>query len=92
MAKALFYAGLTAIVLGSLAGMFPLWKSRRLSPASIRRRLFWTGSFGGALLLFVAVLPNWRSGLFVSLCALFVLVLTAFRFSTHIKIGDKIYA
>ena len=92
VAKALFYAGIIAIALGTAASMFPLWKSRRLSPASIRRRVYWTGSLAGSLLLFVAVLPDWRSALFVSLCAVAVVVIVAFRFTPHIKIGDKIYA
>ena len=35
---------------------------------------------------------GWMSGLFVGLAAVFVLVLVAFRFTTHIKIGHKIYA
>ena len=91
-AKALFYAGIIAIALGTLASMFPLWKSRRLSPASIQRRVYWTGSLGGSLLLFIAVLPDWPRALFVSLCAVAVVVVVAFRFTSHIKIGDGIYA
>ena len=81
-----------AIALGTFASIFPLLKSRRLSPASIRRRVYWTGSVGGSLLLFVAVLPDWRSALFVSLCAVSVVLVVAFRFTRHIKIGDRVYA
>lgn len=91
-AKTMFYAGLALIVLGGFGSVFPLWKSRRLSPAAIRRRVFWTGAVGGCLLLFVAVLPDWRSGLFVGLGILFALAIAAFRFTSHIKIGDTIYA
>lgn len=89
--KTLFYAGLFAIMLGGLFGMFPLWKSRRLSPASIQRRCYWTGTVVGALLLFVAVLPDWRSAVFVSLCAALVMVATAWRFTSHIRLGGRIY-
>ena len=92
VAKALFYAGVVAIALGTLTSLFPLWKSRRLSPASIQRRLYWTGSLGGSLLLFIALLPDWRRALFVSLCAVLVVIAVAFRFTTHIKIRDRIYA
>jgi hypothetical protein len=61
LAKALLYAGMTAIALGGLGGMFPLWKSRRLSPTSIERRVYWTGCIAGSVLLFVSQLPDWRS-------------------------------
>jgi MFS family permease len=87
----LFYAGLAAVVLGTVSGMFPLWRSRTLSPASIQRRCFWTGSIGGPLLMFVSQLPDWRSGLFVALATLSVLVLVAYRFTSHLKIGGRIY-
>jgi hypothetical protein len=90
--RVVFYAGLVAIVLGTLAGMFPLWKSQRLSPASIERRCYWTGCLSGAVLLFVGVLPDWRSALFVSICAVLVIVVVAFRFSTHIMVRGRVYA
>lgn len=90
--RVLFYAGLAAIVLAGLFGMFPLWKSRRLSPASIQRRCYWTGAIGGPLLMFVSQLPDWRSGLFVACASLLVGVLVAYRFTSHIKIGERIHA
>ncbi len=89
-ARILFYAGLTAIVLAAVAGMFPLWKSRRLSPASIERRTYWTGCIVGSLLVFVSQLPDWRSGLIIMLAIVFVMVGTAWRFTSHVKIGDRI--
>ncbi len=89
--RMLFYAGLAALVLGGLFGMFPLWKSRTLSPASIQRRFYWTVSIGGPLLMFVSQLPDWRAGLLVALASLFVMVLIAYRFTSHIKLGGRIY-
>lgn len=89
--RVLFYAGLAAVVVGGLLGMFPLWKSRSLSPASIQRRCYWTGCLGGPLLMFVSQLPDWRSGLFVALASLFVVVVTAYRFTSHLKIGGRVY-
>ncbi|GFG52712.1 hypothetical protein MAGR_41530 [Mycolicibacterium agri] len=91
MMKPLFYAGLAAIVLGTVLGMFPRWKSATLSPASIQRRCYWTGSFVGALLLFIAVLPDWKSAVFVAAAVLAVLVVVAYRFTSHIKLGGKVY-
>jgi len=86
-----FYAGVTAIVLGGLLGMFPLWRSKTLSPASIQRRCYWAGSIGGPLLMLASQWPDWRSGLFVACASLFVLVLGAYRFTSHIKLGGRIY-
>jgi hypothetical protein len=91
VAKTLFYGGLCAFVLGGLGAMLP-WKSRRLSSASIQRRIYWTGAIAGALLLFAGVLPDWRSALFVSMCAALVVVGTAWRFTSHLKVGGRIYA
>jgi MFS family permease len=90
VAKALCYAGLCAFVMGGLSAMLP-WKSRRLSSASIQRRIYWAGTIAGALLLFVGVLPDWRSALFVSACTILVLVVLAYRFTSHIKIRGRIY-
>lgn len=87
----LFYAGLTAIVVGTLTSLFPLWKSRTLSPSSIQRRTYWTGTVVGVLLLFAGALPDWRSALFVSLCAALVMVAAAWRFTSHIRLGGRTY-
>jgi hypothetical protein len=88
----LFFSGLVILGLGVLGSMLPLWKSGTLSPASIERRVYWTGCGVGSALLFVSQLPDWRSGLFVSLAIGVALVITAFVFSSHIKIGGRIYA
>jgi hypothetical protein len=87
-----FYAGLTATVVAAVAGMFPVWKSRRLSPASIERRTYWTGCIVGSLLVFFSQLPDWWSGLIITSAIVFVMVGTAWRFTSHVKIGNRIYA
>ena len=91
VSKTVFYAGLAAIALGGLAAMIP-WKSRRLSSASIQRRVYWTGTVAGTLLLFAGALPGWPAAFFVGACAAFVMIGTAWRFTSHLKIGGKIYA
>ncbi len=91
LSKTLFYAGLAAMVIGGLGAMIP-WKSRRLSSASIQRRVYWTGTIAGTLLLFAGALPGWPSAIFVSACAALVMIGTAWRFTSHLKIGGKIYA
>lgn len=89
--KPLFYAGLAAIGLGTVLGMLPLWKSATLSQASLQRRCYWTGSFVGAALLFIAVLPDWTSAIFVAAAVLAVVVVVAYRFTSHIKLGGRVY-
>jgi hypothetical protein len=91
MSKTVFYAGLAALVLATIGGMLP-WKSRRLSNASIQRRIYWTGTIVVALLLFAGALPGWPSAIFVSACVALVMIGTAWRFTSHLKIGGKIYA
>lgn len=89
--KMLGAAGLVAIVLGGLGAMLP-WKSRRMSTASIQRRVYWTGTAASALLLFVSQWPDWRSGMIIAFAVAFVMVGSAWRFTSHLKIGEKIYA
>lgn len=89
--RVLGYTGLALIVVGFLGGMVPFWKSRARSPASIRRRVFWTGSVAGVALLSVSQLPDWRSSVFIVVAAALVLVLTAYRFTSHIKLGRRVY-
>ncbi|OBB10966.1 hypothetical protein A5662_08185 [Mycobacteriaceae bacterium 1482268.1] len=88
--KALGYIGLALIVLGGIGGML-LWKSRRLSTASIQRRIYWTCCITASALLFASQIPDWRSGLFAALAVACVLVLIAYRFTSHIKLGGRIY-
>ncbi len=90
--QTLFYAGAAAIVAGTVTSLFPLWASRTLSPAAVQRRCYWTGAVVGTVLLFAAVLPDWRSAVFVSLCAALVLVVVAYRFTAHIRLNGRVYA
>lgn len=90
MAKTLGYAGLALIVGGGIGAMMP-WKSRRLSTASIQRRVYWTGVVTGLTLLFLSQLPDWRSGLFAAVAVALILLLMAYRFTSHIKFGGKIF-
>lgn len=80
-----FYAGVAAIVLGTVAGLLPM-------SASNQRRCYWTGAVVGVALLFVGTLPDWRSALFVSLCATLVVITVAWRFTSHLKVGGRVYA
>lgn len=84
--------GLVALAAGVILSMFPLWKSATLSPDSIERRVYWSGTTIAVLLFAVSALPNWRTGLFVLVSGGMVIVAIAFRATNHIKINGRIYA
>ncbi|CAN5859671.1 hypothetical protein BH09ACT7_BH09ACT7_19710 [soil metagenome] len=87
-----FWIGLAIIAFGMVGSMFPLWKSATLSPDSIRRRVYWTGCVVGVPLLFVGQLPDWRSATFLAVGICLGVVVIAFNWTSHIKIGGRIYA
>ena len=85
------------IVMGCLGiaiagGWYPLWKSAVISPDSIRRRVYWTGSACFVLTVFLAELPNWRSGLFGATCFGLWMVVLALKWSGHVKINGRKFA
>ncbi len=92
LAWALSGLGLVSLALGTVLSLSPLWKSATLSPDSIQRRMFWTGSALAVVLFFLASLPNWPSGLFVSVATAVAIVAIAFKSTNHIKINGRIYA
>jgi hypothetical protein len=79
--------------LGAVAifSSFPLWKSATLSPDSIERRVWWTGCAAAAVLMFVAQLPDWKSGLFVSIMTAVALFFVAGLWTNFIKINGRVY-
>ncbi len=91
LAEVLGAAGLVSLVLAGLGGMLP-WKSRRLSTASIQRRVYWTAGIASAVMLFISQVPDWRSSLIITFAVAFVMVLAAWRFTSHLKVGGRIYA
>ena len=70
----------------------PLWKSAVLSPDSIQRRVYWTGSAGFVLTVFVSELPNWRGGLFGAACFGLWMVILALKWGGHLKINGRKFA
>lgn len=86
------WAVFVLILLGVVGGWFPLWKSARLSPDSIQRRVFWSCCTAAVLLCFLGALPDWRSSLFVSGCTAVAMTAIAFYWTNHLKIGGRVYA
>ncbi len=78
--------------LGIAGSVFPVIKSRTLSPASIQRRSYWTGCASTLILLFLASLDRRPSNLFlIFTCAAVVVAIAYFR-TSHIKINGRIWA
>lgn len=75
-------------VLTGLCSMFPLWQSAVLSPDSIMRGCYWSGT--GLMVLAVLLIPSaWPSRIFGASMALLTLTLMAVR-RRHIKICGRI--
>jgi hypothetical protein len=91
MQQTLMYAAMGAIGVGTIFSTFPLWKSATLSPDSIERRVWWTGCAAAVVLLFFSQLPEWRSGLFVSIMTAVALFFVAGLWTNFIKINGRVY-
>lgn len=87
-----FWICLIPLVIGFLGSEFAMWKSARLSPEAIKRRCYWAGVSGFLVCLLLSQMPDWKEGsMAVGLFGFSFVVLAFFR-SSHIKIGDTIYA
>ena len=77
---------------GIAGSVFPIVKSRTLSPASIQRRSYWIGCTAALILLFAASFDRWPSNLFlITVCATLAVAIAFFR-TSHIKINGRIWA
>lgn len=79
------------IVLAFVGILLPLvapFENRRIA-----RRIFWAGFLVAFIsAFFIAFPPDWKSGIGLSLLVAFLMLLTAYFSSPHIKIRGKIYA
>lgn len=91
MQQILGYSAIAALVVGVIFSSFPPWKSATLSPDSIERRVWWTCSAVATVLLFFAQLPDWRSGLFVSIMTAVAVFFIAGLWTNFIKINGRVY-
>ena len=80
-----------ALGAAAIFSSFPLWKSATLSPDSIERRVWWSCCAAATVLMFFSQLPDWRSGLFVSIMAAVALFFVAGFWTNFIKINGRVY-
>ena len=83
---------LTPVPMQLSACWFPLWKSARLSPDSIQRRVYWTCSTLAALFCFLAELPDLQAGLFIGTGVGLTLVAIALYWTNHVKVRGRVYS
>lgn len=92
MSDVLMWVGFALLGIGTVGGWFPAWKSARLSPQSIQRRTYWTGCVLAVPMLFLSLLPDLTAALFGGVGMALGMIAIAFRWTGHIKIGNRIYA
>ncbi|WP_068244323.1 hypothetical protein [Mycobacterium sp. ACS4331] len=80
------------LALASVSAFFPLFPSRTLSPDVIMRRLFWTGAGIAVVFSFLVIWPAWQFGLFVCGCVGLLLLMTAVRYTSHLRFRGRIFA
>ena len=80
------------LALAGASAFFPLFPSRTLSPDVIMRRLFWTGTVIAVVSSFLLIWPVWQFGLFVSGCVGLFLLITALRYTSHVRFRGRIFA
>lgn len=57
-----------------------------------QRKIYWGGTFGSMVCVFIASLPNIATGLIFALFAIFIMSLRAYFTSQYIKIGGRVIA
>jgi hypothetical protein len=70
----------------------PGWDTARLPKRAVRRRIYWTATVIGIVLLFVAGLPDLRNSVTFSVAAAILTIGWAYSRTPNIKIGGRILA
>lgn len=85
----LLAAGALALTLGAAV---PGRATATASTRAVKRRIYWTGTVVGVILLFLGGLPDLQSA--VAFVAAAVILMTGWAYfrTPHIKIGGQIYA
>lgn len=85
------YSAIAALGAAAVFSSFPLWKSAKLSPDSIQRRVWWSCCAAATVSVFFSQLPYWPGGLFAAtMTALALIAIAGFR-TNFIKINGRVY-
>jgi preprotein translocase subunit SecY len=85
----IFYAAVAILLVGIL---LPGWDTARTPKRAVKRRIYWTAAITGAVVAFVAGLPDLQSSVaFVATAAILMVGWAYFR-TPNIKIGGRIWA
>jgi hypothetical protein len=82
-------AGALALVLGAA---IPGRAGATLSKRAAKRRIYWTGTVVGVILLFASGLPDVQSAVATAAAAVVLMVGSAYFRTPHLKIGGQIYS
>jgi preprotein translocase subunit SecY len=89
LSLSLFYAAVAILLAGIL---LPGWDTARAPKRAVKRRIYWTAAVAGAIVAFLAGLPDLQSSIaFVATAAILMVGLAYFR-TPNIKIGGRIWA
>ncbi|MDZ4268504.1 MAG: hypothetical protein U1D00_22900 [Mycobacterium sp.] len=83
----LLAAGTAALL---LAAAVPGRDTARLPKRAVKRRIYWTGTAVGALLLFLGGLPDLQSSIAFVLAAAILMIGSAYFRTPYLKIGGRI--
>lgn len=82
-------AGAIALVLGAAV---PGWDTAQLPRRAVKRRIYWTGTVVGVILLFAGGLPDVQSAAAFAAAGAILMTGWAYSRTPHLKIGGRIYS
>ncbi|MBB2989392.1 hypothetical protein FHR72_000855 [Mycolicibacterium iranicum] len=82
-------AGALALALGAA---IPGRDTATMPRRAVKRRIYWSGTVVGVVLLFLAGLPDVQSAVAFAAAAIILMTGSAYFRTPHIKIGGKVYS
>ncbi|PRC48070.1 hypothetical protein C6A85_81705, partial [Mycobacterium sp. ITM-2017-0098] len=89
LSMVLLAAGALALVLGAAV---PGRATATAPKRAVKRRIYWTGTVVGVILVFLGGLPDVQSAVAFAAAAVILMVGSAYFRTPHLKIGGQIYS
>jgi hypothetical protein len=89
ISELLLIAG-AALLLAGIA--VPGWDTAQLPRRAVKRRIYWSGTAAGVVLLVLGGLPDVRSSVALAAAALILMIGWAYFRTPNIKIGGRIHS